>query len=165
MNIARPLVTTVLCLAAALGASGALCADTSGEAPKYVEPKLTHAAFGDVRIVVPVTSEDPKVWLFKLANIRNGIAAAAAFDGSAAVRVVVYGRGIALVAQKDNEVATLIDGLRRQGVQFEVCNNTLRAMDIDYHTLHDVAESDVVPSGFLEVAWLQRQGYQVDPSN
>jgi intracellular sulfur oxidation DsrE/DsrF family protein len=78
---------------------------------------------------------------------------------------VVYGRGIELMNQKDNEIASSVDELRKKGVQFLVCNNTLRNMDIDYRTLHNVAESDVVPSGFLEVAWLQQQGYHVDPTN
>jgi hypothetical protein len=39
-------------------------------------------------------------------------------------------------------------------------------MDIDYRTLPGVTVADIVPSGFLEVAWLQQaQGYSVDPMN
>jgi intracellular sulfur oxidation DsrE/DsrF family protein len=131
----------------------------------YVEPNLKHAPFGLVKIVVPITSAEESVWMFKMANIRNAIAAARAFGGGANVRVVVYGRAVQMLRQSDTDLALQLDDLRHHDVEVLVCNNSLKAMDIDYHALHNVHEADIVPSGFLEVGWQQQQGYQVDPSN
>jgi intracellular sulfur oxidation DsrE/DsrF family protein len=58
-----------------------------------------------------------------------------------------------------------LDAVRAAGVQIELCNNSLRGQDLDFHALYGVREADIVPSGFLEVAWLQSRGFVVDPSN
>jgi intracellular sulfur oxidation DsrE/DsrF family protein len=67
--------------------------------------------------------------------------------------------------EPDADLANIITELRGRGVAFLVCNNTLREGKIDFHTLFHVIDDDVVPSGFLEVAWLAGQGYSVDPVN
>jgi intracellular sulfur oxidation DsrE/DsrF family protein len=63
-------------------------------------------------------------------------------------------------------VKASLDFLRSHGVQVFVCNNTLAENGIDYRTLYKVSDADIVPSGFLEVAYLQaRRNYIVDPAN
>ena len=42
---------------------------------------------------------------------------------------------------------------------------TLKGMNVDWHDLYGVQETDVVPSGFLEVGWLGNNGWAVDPGN
>jgi intracellular sulfur oxidation DsrE/DsrF family protein len=157
--------TLSLCLAlvvAVLTVSSAASEDAKG----YVQPPLTHPAFGKTKIVVPVTSADPNLWKFKMANIDNAISAIAQWGGKADIKVVLYGSGIELLRSEDAVVRKMIAQMRATGVRVLVCNNSLRHMDIDYRTLPGVSAADVVPSGFLEVAWLQQaQGYFVDPVN
>jgi intracellular sulfur oxidation DsrE/DsrF family protein len=157
--------TLSLCLAFA-AAVMALPTAWSEDAKNYVEPPLTHPAFGDVRIVVAVTTADPNLWKFKMANIDNAIRAAAQWGGKPDIKVVLYGSGIDLLRSDDAVVRKMTAQMRAAGVRVLVCNNSLLHMDIDYRTLPGVVAADVVPSGFLEVAWLQQaQGYSVDPVN
>ncbi|MBC3871556.1 DsrE family protein [Undibacterium oligocarboniphilum] len=152
-------MTKSLLLAGSLLLSGIASADS------YVEPKITHATYGDVNIVVPVTSGDSSVWQLKLANIQNAMNAAQQFGGHLSVKVVNYGPGLELLAQKNNGIAKAVNDLRARGVQFLVCDQTLKRMNLDFHTLNGVSDTDVVPAGFLEVGWLQTQQYKVDPMN
>ncbi|MDE2427937.1 MAG: DsrE family protein [Burkholderiales bacterium] len=156
----KRLRSLLLCSFAMLSASYA-CA---GEAA-YVEPQLKHAAYGNLNIVVPVSSGDTRIWQFKMGNIMNALNAAEKFGGKLTIKVVAYSRGVELLKQKDNETAEMLNELRTKGVQFLACNNSLKGMNIDYHALNGVTEADIVPAGFLEIAWLQTQNYQVDPMN
>ncbi len=155
---------SIACLSVSLAISLGLLSVAQAEG-KYVEPKIAHASYGAVKIVVPISSSDPKVWGFKMGNIRSALAAADAWGGKLTIEVVTYGGAVLLLAQKEGDIADAVRELRTRGVQFAVCNNSLRAGDIDFHTLAGVADADVVPSGFLEVAWLQTQGYVLDPAN
>jgi intracellular sulfur oxidation DsrE/DsrF family protein len=157
--------TLSLCFAFAVAV---MTVSTAGseEAKGYVQPPLTHPAFGNTRIVVPVTSADPDIWKFKMANIDNAISAIGQWGGKPDIKVVLYGTGIELLRSEDAVVRKMIAQMRATGVRVLVCNNSLRHMNIDYRTLPGVDAADVVPSGFLEVAWLQQaQGYSVDPVN
>ena len=131
----------------------------------YVAPSLKHPAYGDTKIVVPITSTDQNVWKMKLGNIMNAQAAVESYGGKLTVKVVSYSGGVKLLQQKDNEIAEMVDALRKSGVQFLVCNQTLKRMDMDYHALNNVKDEDVVPAGFLEVGWLQTQHFVADPIN
>ena len=131
----------------------------------YVQPKIQHENYGTVRVVVPVTSADAKVWAFKLHNIANGIDGAKAAGGEMLAEVVLYGPGLKMLVQPDTALTATIDELRQAGVRFKICNNTLKGMDLDWHELYKVQESDIVPSGFLEVGWRANQGWAVDAMN
>ncbi len=127
---------------------------------------MHHDSYGDIRVVVPLTSDDKGIQRMKLANISNGLKAADAWKGKFTVKVVLYGKGVLLLQSPDEETRNLIDALKSRGVQLDVCNNSLAALGIDFHVLYDVHEDDIVPSGFAEVAYLQaRQQYVVDPLN
>jgi hypothetical protein len=57
------------------------------------------------------------------------------------------------------EMQAKIAGLKDQGIQFQICANTLKGRNISTDDLYDFAESDVVPSGVAQLAILQGQGY------
>ena len=53
-----------------------------------------------------------------------------------------------------------IAGLKDQGVQVQVCENTLKGRKVDAkNDLYDVDDADIVPSGVAQLGILQSQGY------
>lgn len=158
---------TVLSVPAAFAADAPAAAAPAAEVKsEYVKPNVKHDAFGKLNIVVPLTSDDKGIQGMKLRNITNGLKAADAWKGKMNVAVVLYAKGVTLLKNPDEQVQKKIDELKGMGVQFKVCDNTLREQGIDFHNLYHVTEADIVPSGFAEVAYLQaRKHYVVDPVN
>jgi hypothetical protein len=95
-----------------------------------------------------------------LNNARNHLDAT---EGKTRIVFVTHGGGIDFMQQgaadKDgNTYDIAIEKLQERGVEFRVCNNTLRARKIDPKTLLEGAR--IVPSGIAEAARLQsREGY------
>lgn len=88
--------------------------------------------------------------------------------------MVLHGDGLSLLIYPDSlaklakfkqanaseEMAAKIDGLKSQGVNFQVCGNTVRGRKVELENdLYDVESGDVVPSGVAELSHLQAQGY------
>jgi len=95
-----------------------------------------------------------------LNNARNFLDA---YDGKPKLVVVANGGGVDFLLQnaadKDgNPFNISIEKLQERGVEFRVCNNTLRARKIDPKTLLESAQ--LVPAGIVEVARLvSRESY------
>ena len=150
-------------LAGALAFNVPAFADGVAPASAYVKPHIVHGQYGDMNVVVPLTNE--AVLPMKLRNIANSLKVMDTWGGKLNVKVVMYAKGLAWLKTPTDEQKTQLDNLRSHGVQFMVCNNSLVELGIDYHTLYGVKESDIVPSGFAEVAFLQaRKHYVVDPT-
>ena len=62
-------------------------------------------------------------------------------------------------ANGDQNMTARVAGLKEQGVQFQICANTLKGRKVDLDMLYDASEGDVVPSGVAQLAILQSQGY------
>jgi intracellular sulfur oxidation DsrE/DsrF family protein len=105
-----------------------------------------------------------------MGNIRNHINALGAENLD--IKVVMHGDGLSLVllpehqgktkmksANADQNMQARIDGLKADGVQFQVCANTLKGRDIPKDALYSVAEEDIIPSGVAQLSILQVQGY------
>lgn len=94
-----------------------------------------------------------------LNNIRNHINAVG--KDNLDLRVVMHGNGIGLVqkAVENQQLQGLIAGLKAEGVQFVVCNNTLTGRDINPDDLFEVWPEDIVPSGVAELGKLQMEGF------
>jgi intracellular sulfur oxidation DsrE/DsrF family protein len=89
-----------------------------------------------------------------IGNIRNHLNA----DPTAKIVVVSHGLGIDFLIsgatnQLDQPFAGGVADLVNKGVEFRVCNNTLKARKISADKL--LMEAKVVPSGVAEVAKLQ----------
>ena len=139
---------------------------TEANRGSYVEPKMSHEQYGAMKIVVPITTDDKAVQGMKLRNIENGLDSAMKWGGQMQSTVVLYAKGVSLLKNPDPEIRQKIDALKARGAQFDVCDNTLREQGIDFHQLYHVADRDIVPSGFVEVAYLQsKRNYVVDPVN
>jgi hypothetical protein len=132
----------------------------------YVAPHMTHRSYGNLRVVVPLTSPDKMVQAMKLRNLSNSIQAVEKWGGSLDVRVIIYAKGISLLVNPDDSVRAQLDYLRAHHVKFEICNNSILEQGVDFHTLYGVVDDDIVPSGFAEVAYLQtHMGFVIDPMN
>ena len=138
---------------------------------------LSGAAYADngydkQKVVYHINYDDPKKQAGALRNIQNHINAVG--KDNLEIKVVLHGNGLALLlepdsleklkkfkhANADEKMSAKIDGLKEQGVAFNVCANTVRGRKVDLETdLYNVSQDDIVPSGVAEVAKLQQQGY------
>ena len=128
--------------------------------------------YGKQKVVYHINYDTPKKQAGALRNIQNHINAVGAENLD--LKVVLHGNGLALLlepdslsklkkfkhANADESMTAKIDGLKNQGVSFNVCANTVRGRKVDLNSdLYDVDQQDIVPSGVAEVARLQALGY------
>lgn len=122
------------------------------------------------KVVYHVNYYGAKAEAAALRNIQNHINAVGAENLD--LKVVLHGNGLAMLLDPDalettkmkeaNGDATMqarVAGLKDQGVQFQVCANTLRGRKVEVDDLYDISEADIVPSGVAQLAILQGQGY------
>lgn len=165
MQIRKSRFVTILVAALTAFAFQSAFAEEAGKASDYVKPHITHARMGRINLVVPLTTNDAKIQGMKMRNIKNGLDAADAWHGKLHVTVVMYAKGVSFLKDPDDATKKMIDSLKKRGVRFVVCNNSLREQGVNFHKLYDVKDADIVPSGFLEVAYLQaHKHYVVDPA-
>ena len=91
-------------------------------------------------------------------NVNNHLNA----SPDAKIVVVTHGKGIDFLLNdaKDDkgEFAPVVAGLKEKGVDFRVCNNTLKARKLDASAV--IPEATIVPSGVAEIGKLQaKEGY------
>ena len=128
--------------------------------------------YGKQKVVYHINYDNPKQQTGALRNVQNHINAVGA--ESMDIKIVLHGNGLALLlepdslkkltkfkhANADENMTAKIDSLKDQGVDFNVCANTVRGRKVDLETdLYNVDKQDVVPSGVAEVARLQAMGY------
>jgi intracellular sulfur oxidation DsrE/DsrF family protein len=128
--------------------------------------------YGTQKVVYHINYDDPKLQAGALRNIQNHINAVGAKNIE--IKVVLHGNGLALLvepdalqrlpkfkhANADETMAAKIDGLKAQGVTFNICANTVKGRGVNIQTdLYNADEADIVPSGVAEVAYLQANGY------
>jgi intracellular sulfur oxidation DsrE/DsrF family protein len=131
---------------------------------------LTFALFGLIPIQA-VSQENPEekvVYHFNdssvaragLNNIRNHLEAT---GGKSKIVVVTHGPGIDFLLEgaqdkNGNPYNINVEELSDKGVEFRVCNNTLKARNIDPSQV--LMNARIVPSGVAEIGRLQaREGY------
>lgn len=128
--------------------------------------------YGKQKAVYHINYDNPKKQTGALRNIQNHINAVGAENID--IRVVMHGHGLSLLiypdsleelpkfkhANANDKMTARVDGLKKQGVAFNVCNNTVVGRKVDLNRdLYDVSSADIVPSGVAELSHLQQQGY------
>lgn len=128
--------------------------------------------YGKQKVVYHINYDNPKKQAGALRNVQNHINAVGAENLD--LKIVLHGNGLALLlepdaleklkkfknANADEKMTAKIDNLKDQGVEFNVCANTVRGRKVDLESdLYNVDKKDVVPSGVAEVARLQLMGY------
>lgn len=113
---------------------------------------------GDEKVVYHIN--DSAVAKMALGNIKNHLAAT---RNQAKIVVVAHGFGVDFLLEgaqdkNGNPYSIQIEELMAQGVDFRVCNNTLKSRKIDPKTV--IQGAHIVPSGVAELGKLQaREGY------
>lgn len=119
------------------------------------------AGAGDVqKVVYHINYNDEAQLNAALGNAKNHIAAIG--KDKIDMKIVMHGNGVDLlkIANTNLDMQQKVINLKKDGVDFEVCKNTLTSKKINYkNDLFDVSEKDIVPSGVAEVAILQQKGY------
>ncbi len=128
--------------------------------------------YGKQKVVYHINYDNPKKQSGALRNIQNHINAVGAENLD--LKVVLHGHGLSLLldpdslaklkkfkhANADEKMIARIDNLKSQGIDFNVCANTVKGRKVDIDSdLHDVDKKDIVPSGVAELARLQQMGY------
>ncbi len=128
--------------------------------------------YGKQKVVYHINYDNPKKQGGALRNIQNHINAVGAENLD--IKVVLHGHGLSLLldpealsklkkfkqANADEKMIAKIDNLKSQGIDFNVCANTVKGRKVDVDSdLHDVDKKDIVPSGVAELAHLQQMGY------
>ena len=96
-----------------------------------------------------------------LAGLRN-VGNHLSVDPKAQISVVTHSQGVDFLmvgakAPNGTEYASLVSGLRSQGVKFEVCEITLKRRNLKKEQF--IQEADFTPSGVARLSQLQHQGY------
>ena len=121
---------------------------------------LASASYAKQKVVYHVNYFDVKRSIGAMRNAQNHINALG--QGNHEIRFVLHGNGIELlrkVAQESPDAANRIDSLRSQGVNFNICANTLKGRKIALEDLHFAEQADIVPSGVAEIGKLQQEGF------
>ncbi len=132
---------------------------------------IANERYGKQKVVYHINYDNPKAQAGALRNIQNHINATGAENLD--LKVVLHGKGISLLLEPDalentklkfgnatDIVQAKISGLKDQGVDFNVCANTLKGKKVDYENdLYDVDPENIVPSGVAELSRLQAMGY------
>jgi intracellular sulfur oxidation DsrE/DsrF family protein len=127
--------------------------------------------YGKQKVVYHINYDSAKAQAGALRNIQNHINAVG--KENLDLKVVLHGKGLTLLLEPGSSgktkfqagnatdaITAKISGLKGQGVDFNVCANTLRGKKVSYEEdLYDVSKGDIVPSGVAELAKLQAQGY------
>jgi intracellular sulfur oxidation DsrE/DsrF family protein len=127
--------------------------------------------YGKQKVVYHINYDNPKAQTGALRNIQNHINAVGAENLD--VVVVLHGNGLSLLldpaslerltkfkhANGDQNMTAAVANLKNQGVNFAICNNTIKGRKVQMSDLYDVDEKDIVPSGVAQLSKLQQEGY------
>lgn len=135
-------------------------------------PTQANDYYGKQKVVYHINYDNPKKQAGALRNVQNHINAVGAENLD--IKIVLHGNGLALLLEPDalahlkkfkhanatEQMTAKIDGLKNQGVKFNVCANTIRGRKVNMEDdLYDVSKADIVPSGVAELSRLQALGY------
>ncbi|MFU0505541.1 DsrE family protein [Pseudaminobacter sp. NGMCC 1.201702] len=126
-------------------------------------PAKAEDRYGEQKVVYHINysgGEAAKAYRTALNNVQNHINAVGRDRLTA--KILLHGDGVNLLreAMANEKLQSDVTSLKAQGVQFLICNNTLKGRNIDYENdLFEVFEEDIVPSGVAELSRLQQQGY------
>ena len=106
------------------------------------------------KIVFHVTENDPAKWNQILNNAKN-VQQAVGKD-KVAIEVVANGPGLNML-KFDSEVAVRMTDAQKEGVVFNACGTTMKALKVSEKDLHNGVK--VVPAGIVDIMKKQEAGW------
>ncbi len=165
MNTLRPWlglrvpVLVLLALFLRLGGIGAAqAADATPARLDFNHPTFAHELpFAKHEVVIQVSSGGPEYWNLVLNNAQNLLD----YFGQPNIRVVVvaFGPGLRMLL-KNSPVAARLQSENSEGVEFDACHNTMKAMARKIGHMPVLApQAVVVPAGVVRIMQLQKAGF------
>ncbi|MFD2201785.1 DsrE family protein [Shivajiella indica] len=105
------------------------------------------------KIIFQLTDGDPEIHTKFLRQLNNVLTAAP----NAKIEVVTHGMGVDLLFQENNRFDKELNTLKELGVNFVVCENTLKQRKLNKDQFLPLA--NFVPSAILELVIKQEQGW------
>ena len=105
------------------------------------------------KIVFQLTSADTNVHKMLVRQLGNVLVAAP----NSMVEVVCHGPGIAMLTTKQTIVQPKINELKGKGINFVVCENTLRERKVTKEEI--IQEAGFVKAGIIEIVKKQEEGW------
>lgn len=125
---------------------------------KFDQPAYVHKLpFAQQKLVLQVSSDDPALWNLVLNNAQNVLD----YFGQEKVRIVVvaYGPGLKMFLKK-SPVAARLAAQNDEGIEFDACHNTMKAMEKKTGHMPVLADSVViVPAGVVRIMQLEKDGF------
>ena len=105
------------------------------------------------KIVFQLTSADTNVHKMLVRQLGNVLAAAP----NSMVEVVCHGPGIAMLTAKQTVVHPKVSELKGKGINFVVCENTLKEKKVAKEEI--IPEAGFVKAGIIEIVKKQEEGW------
>ena len=115
--------------------------------------------YGHQKVAYHINSNNFKVIGGALRNIQNHINAVG--EDKLDIVVVVHSGGFVMFRKGKTtpQILAKIKSLKKQGVKFAMCANTLRAKKLTLKDMVGLTKDEIVPSGVAELGELQMKGY------
>ncbi|WP_203525088.1 DsrE family protein [Acidithiobacillus ferrianus] len=124
----------------------------------FAKPTFVHEhPFATAHIVLQVSQGDPARWGLALSNAQNLLN----YFGQEEVQIVIvaFGPGEKMYLA-DSPVAEKIAALDAEGVEFDACDNTYKAMTKEMgHPPKLVKQAVIVPGGIVRIMQLEQHGF------
>ena len=105
-------------------------------------------------VVIQLSSSDSLVWKGVVNNIKH---LKDSWGDSVQIELVAHGPGVEMFVTTKTTEQKKIAGLKKMGVLFFVCENTLKTRNISKELI--IAEAGFVPSGVAEIIMKEEQGW------
>ncbi len=126
---------------------------------QYNQPAFIHDhPFAKAKVVLQVSQADPARWNLTLNNAQNLLN----YFGQEQVQIVVvaFGPGIKMYLPKNKEIASRIAAINAEGVEFDVCHNSMEEFKKKTGHLPPLDPSVViVPAGIVRIMQLESHGF------
>lgn len=119
----------------------------------FAQNESSDVDMAEHKIVFQLTSADSNVHKMLVRQLSNVLAAAP----HSKIEVVCHGPGIAMLTTKQTIVHPKVSELKGKGIDFVVCENTLKEKKVNKEEI--IPEAAFVKAGIIEIVIKQEQGW------
>ncbi len=119
----------------------------------FAQNESSDVDMAEHKIVFQLTSADSNVHKMLVRQLGNVLAAAP----NSKIEVVCHGPGIAMLTTKQTIVHPKVSELKGKGIDFVVCENTLKEKKVTKEEI--ILEASFVKAGIIEIVKKQEEGW------